>query len=483
MSRRIIGLDIRNDSVSAILVQSGLKGNWIDSFERIAVSGEEDFSAAFEKIAEKMNPAGAVCIVALPAERVSFRNIAAPFKDKRKIRQMLPFELEPTLPFPVDELVIDFGMVKLPDPEPHGVLAAAVEYDRLKAIIDILTRLKAEPEIITIGGLPAALYLAGFEDVPDNYLFIDMDERRCTIFLMVSGQTAFIRSFPARPGEDGQGAAICGEIQRSLSVCGEHFQSDISPGLICVSGLGAEIGDAYDDFAKAADQILDIPARRANIVRGASALVKRASGGAFTEPGAMDMAFSLTAMETDGLKGLNFRTGPFAPRKQWAEHKNSFIKTGVLAAILAIMALALVWADSNSMEKKVAVTNSRIEEIFTSTFPGKKIVEPLHQMRTSIDKIKKPDMLPDIANKFRVVDIMNEISRLIPKEIDVELSQLVIEKGNLSISGRTDELDTVNKIEKHLEQSEFLKDVEIVINKKEKGKAVFKMKAHTPKNS
>ena len=60
MSRKILGLDIRHDAVSAVFVKSGMKGSWIESYVRVPISlketsFEEELKRSFERIRGQMD--------------------------------------------------------------------------------------------------------------------------------------------------------------------------------------------------------------------------------------------------------------------------------------------------------------------------------------------------------------------------------------------------------------------------------------------
>ncbi|MEZ4550723.1 MAG: hypothetical protein R2874_09675 [Desulfobacterales bacterium] len=68
-------------------------------------------AGALSIVAEAMDLSGAETIASVPPKFISYRNFQVPFKDRKKIRQVLPFELEPVLPFAVDDLIIDFQII------------------------------------------------------------------------------------------------------------------------------------------------------------------------------------------------------------------------------------------------------------------------------------------------------------------------------------------------------------------------------------
>ena len=136
VSRKYLGLDIQNSALAAVLIESGLKGNWIRSHAYIPFADGTDetqgLTAALEALVSQVDITGCSCISSFPAEQIFFRNINIPFKQPKKIRQVLPFELEPTMPMPIDQLVIDFHRIETGGEEPvTRLIAATVDTERM----------------------------------------------------------------------------------------------------------------------------------------------------------------------------------------------------------------------------------------------------------------------------------------------------------------------------------------------------------------
>ena len=483
MTRKILGLDIRHDAVSAVLVKNSIKENVIESYESVPIPDQQDFesgmAASLETIVEKMNISGSICIASFPADQISYRNIQVPFKGLKKISKILPYELEPTIPFPVDDLVIDFYTLPLSDHNDHtDLIAAAVEKSKLQLYLGILASFDIEPEIVTVGGYSTALCLNGLVDTLENWLLVDIDKSKGTVFGVLSGKIYLIRSFPI-PSETPSfnTELLCTNIQRTLSAFEEIVGLDFHPDGVFITGCGLDDSDIEQDM----ERFLELSVKRTDLVSHIE-IEKQHHPAKTWNPCQIDNAFSLALMEIEGVDGFNFRKGPFAAKKIWAEHKTGLIKAGVLAAMVLALAFFNVVLDSYFLKKKLTGLDDQITKIFTSTFPDvTKIVDPYQQMRIEIEAANKNALLPGKTDKhIRTIDILNHISKLIPKETDVKLTRLVIGEESVQISGNTDTFNSVDDIKSRLEQVNFFQKITISsanINRSD-NRVQFKLQVH-----
>ena len=139
MSRKVLGIDIRSQCISVVLLNSSLREHHVDDFLQVPFSGEDDpersLSAALETVTEKFDLTGMDFVVSIPAHQFIFRNMQVPFHNSKKIRMVLPFELEPTLPFAVEDLAIDFHILNsAPAGEQTELIAAAIEKKPFSAL-------------------------------------------------------------------------------------------------------------------------------------------------------------------------------------------------------------------------------------------------------------------------------------------------------------------------------------------------------------
>ena len=464
MSRRILGLDIKDDAVSAVLLTSSIKGIVVEAHDYFEIKEPADFqsglSVALESLVQKMDIGAAACVASFPAERISYRNIQVPFKEPKKIRQILPYELEPMLPFAADEQVIDFVALKATSHDDHtDLISAAVEKTVLKSFLDTLATHNIEPETVTIGGYATALSLIRPAQAPKNMLLIDIDKRNGSVFIVFSGEIYMIRPFTIQP-ETGTSTveSIGTSVQRTWSAFEEIMGLDFQPEKVYITGVGLE-GPSLEQHLS---QILELPVQQTDIAE-AFEITKHHHPTHPWNSLQMDNALALALMQTEGINGFNFRKGPFAIRKFWIEHKKSLIKTGIIAALVLVIAFSNVILDVYILQKKVTRLNQQISDVFSATFPDvKKIVDPYQQMRAKIEAAKKTVVSPTKnGHNLRAIDILNDLSRLIPAETDVNLARLVIGPESIVISGDTDTFNAVDDIKSRLEQADAFKKITI----------------------
>ncbi len=481
MGRKILGLDIRTNTISAVLLANSIKGNVIESYFHFSLepNAEEngaEKSSVLKAITDKINVSDVVCIASFPAEDVSYRNIRIPFREPKKIRQVLSFELEPTLPSPIEDAVIDFQQLTLPKQQGQtGIIAAVIEKTKLDKYLAELASFRINPQAVTIGGYSTALCLARLLELPNHSVIIDVDPEWATLFAVSAGQVQIVRSITLSSSSKSPVRLISRGILQTVSAAEDMLGIDFSPEVIYLTGAGENelnIGRELSD-------LLDLPVKKIDLVQEVGITVTQQAGRSWI-PDQMDNALSLAVSEVHGSHGLNFSKRQFAGKKQWIAHKKDITKTGILAGIILLILLFNVSYGFYSMSKKKNDLDFQVTTIFKETFPEvTRIVDPLQQMRVKVKEVKQQSMIPGEAEKnFRIIDILNDISRLLPRERDIELSRLVVGPENVTLSGDTATFNSVDDMKNRLEKGPLFKKVSITsANSDKTGKRInFKLK-------
>jgi general secretion pathway protein L len=460
MSRKVLGLEIREASVAAVLLESGFKGSVLEAqgFFPIPADapGDEGLKETLKTIVETLKPAGAACVLGIPATAVSFRNLSLPFHDPKKIRQILPFELEPSLPLPVDELAFDFDAVRRDGH--HDLLAFTVEKTRIQGYLDLLLSVNLRPVVIVPGGYAAARFAASLSPDGGDLLFIDTGEGHHTVFALAGGHVRMVRSLPVA----GSGSPVVrhleASLERTLTASRESLGITIAPASVVSIGPQAELLPAAGE----GDGILGLPVRTLADIRSFSRLRGRMDSPEWSS-GQLDTALALALTETESLGGINFSTERSTVQHYWSEYRSQIILTAVLLVITLTTALAGQIVSIRAKQRRLAELDQAIEAVFKRTFPGvTRIQAPLQQMQLKIKAAGEAGMGPELpGSRVRVIDILNALSQNIPKSLDVDVNRMVVGGDNVVLSGTTDNFNTVNDIKGRLESADIFKSVTI----------------------
>jgi type II secretion system protein L len=461
MSRKVLGLDIRADSLCAVLVKGSLRESRIAAALTVPIDATADESggllAALKDVAAAMDLQNADCVVSVPAALFSCRNVFVPFGNSKKIRMVLPYELEPHLPYPADEMLVDFTI--LGGSEDRGeteVLTVAVERQRLAPILAALAAVKIEPERVTLCGFAAAAWIGRNLEPDQTALCLDIGETSGALFVVAGARVRLIRTFPLPADPAARGRAVRSHIRLTMGALNELSAAPKPPAAIFLTGSGIAdmnlevLADALPIELKPADltRLLGVP--------------HDDDAGAW-DPLRMDGALALVLADIEGLESLNVYRSQFPGRKIISRHRENLVRTGVLAAAVLVLMFASVLIQSTLLSRHVADLDQQIASVFREAFPdAKKVADPYQQMQINLQELKKNAALPGEAlSTLRSIDILKSISDSIPEEIQVVLDRMVIGPETILISGTTAAFNAVDEIKGHLERIGEFKKVTI----------------------
>lgn len=150
MFESIAAIDIGSSSIKLIKVKTGLKDFEVISVksELIDTSKEIHADAVRESLGNLLSEediSKCTIITNFPMEKSIIRNISFPFNDVEKIADAIPFEAEGSIPFKIDDMVIDFQSVKSHKPDEGRVIVAAAHKDMMLDHLKIFNEFGLNP--------------------------------------------------------------------------------------------------------------------------------------------------------------------------------------------------------------------------------------------------------------------------------------------------------------------------------------------------
>ncbi len=471
MNRNFLGIDIRPNGLYAVLLKYGFKKSFVEDYAYIPLEGlsnhPESLAAALETLSGKMDIIGSSCIVSIFSNAFSFRNVVVPFHHPKKILQVLPYELEASLPVSPMELVIDFQKITWPlDEENVHIIATAARLDWVKAYLDQLEAAGLHMEGIVPAGYPLSTYFGKHIETSNSFLLIELCETLCTFVIVNSGEVTLLRTIPVDADISNLTATVTTHLQRTMAGFEALYRTAPDVQRIFLSGSGFMEEPLVRNVQQSLQRVY-APVQIADIVSVKNLLLPTTDkGDGAWQPALFSSALSSALIAAEGHgSGINFRKGPLAPKGGFGEYRDGIIKFAIAAGCVLLLFLVTLIMETSGLEKRSDRLQDEMVAVYRSTFPdATKIIKTavLEQMRTRIRELKKTAPMPSTLDmEMRVTDILNNISNGIPASMNVKFSKLVIGDQGILISGDTDSFNSVDELKNRLEKLESFSTVKI----------------------
>ena len=449
------------------------------TYDKVRADDEADLSGALARLVVEAGQPDIV-ISALAADRAVKRLLELPFKDARRLHQVVPFALEEHLPFPVDNGTVAFTRVGR-EGDHTLVMAAMVRKTDLQQHLALLQKAGLDPKTVTLAPLALAAMFTrtknGNGAKPIAHLVVEGDESSTSVVLVdLGGTPRVLRSMQGGlMMSDGStvsaeaAAPILNSVRQTLLANGE----DADQTEVIVAGAAA----AYPKVRGMLSDSLAMSVR---------------DGGAFDYTGIFEgsvpntgkysscLAMLLGELPTKPIDLINFRQGEFMFRGRVRGDLSPFYTSGILAAaVLAVVILHFalgVSANLHRLHKVDAEIAAVAGPVLGETDPANAKV----QLQAGIAKMNKRLNLIGGNLTHSPLDTLVAVSRALPPRFPVQMADVQIDSQGLRVTGQADSFSTVDQAKRALDQSGFFGSIEVAHAKagSDPSKVDFRMDAN-----
>jgi len=459
--KNVLGLDLGSHTLKAVELQQGLRTLEV---ARVYAEPREPQMPLAEQI-ERMLRVHSFqrdhVVTALRGDRVSMHRLTFPFGEKRRIAQAVPFEIEDRVPFDVDEMVLDWELSQ----REHGrseVIAVLAPRTEVSTLIELLRDAHCDARTIECDGLVLGNLCAAF-DLGGARLLVDVGHVKTSLCAVKDGQVISARTL----GIGGRSFTEALAQHHALSL--EEAERRKHQYGVAEPGLGAPFPPA--------DAILDRLA--SEIVRFANALEASAPGGftaitllgggarlarldewltertglptdrlgapredsglaAIAEEGPLLLAPALALALRGSARArthVNLRQDDFARRTDFSHFRRDFGSTGILAAIVAGLAVLSFTTGAVLESREASSVEEQIAALYHEAFPDQSVPDdPVRAMREAVTEAEgRAEFLGVYGGNMSALDVLTEISRRVPHDLDVGLEELSIDKQTIRL--------------------------------------------------
>jgi general secretion pathway protein L len=472
------GLDLGSHSIKLVELRQSFRSIEVGRVAAVPVPPGVTPFDALRAAAASLGLEGERVVAALPGDCVARRAMRFPFRDRRRIAAAVPFEVESETPFALEEVYVDW--------EPVGdrgaqsdVVATVVPRARVAEQIESLRGAGAEPRLLEVEGLVLA-NLAAFVELPGTRLLVDLGHRKTTLCLLVDGAARAARTLPI--GSRALTEAIARErnvdwdeaerIKHRDGVLGADL-APTSPGAERALGrLVRELVRTIGGF----ESTLGMPPEKAIdeiTLLGGGARLQRIEEYLSLQLGIRTARFSVPPGETTGaflaagdplrfapalalaLRGTlrsrtrtNFLVGELAPRVDVRRFARQFRSTGILAAIALVLALVSVGVQGALQSRRATALEATLAQIWGEVQPGKPAPDNVSKALDQAlrDSQQRAEFLGIYGGSFSALDVLTEISKLVPKDLAVIFEEMSIDGQVVRLRGHTESYAAVDQM-------------------------------------
>jgi general secretion pathway protein L len=503
MPKSIVGIDLGSSSLKVVEVHAGWRGYEVVKAVERQLPGEPGVASPADQIAQAMTEllsAHAIkpvhVVSAIPAHVTFIRNLLLPFQDPRKIREVLKFELEPHIPYSVDDVIVDFAKLRDSDAGGCEVLAVAVPKQAVAEHLRMFELAGLAPEIVDweiFGELNG--YLAWRRPpLPGPVALINLGASKTTVAIVKEGRIRFTRSI-ARGGHlltegirqrltltTAQAEALklsmrekdraqiaepvatflgllTKEIDHTLLAYSTRTAEDAKIEEFILLGGGAGLPEASAYFREHYDVPTTVFDDDHQLFPPLPLTLQPHAGLAM--PAALGLA--LRPARRRAL-GLDFRREEFALRKSYEEIRGQLLSLAGVAALLVGLSLFDLYYHLHTKELHYAQLQKQVETLFRETFPdvrrsGNELAQAREKLREIETNLKGVGTLS--GPQGSALEMLRELSVRLPQNLQIKITELTISTEGISISGETLSFDGLDNLKKAFASSPYFAEVKV----------------------
>lgn len=474
MPQRVLALEVDERELKGVVLETSFRDYRVVGLYKQPVGPEEPLPAQLRRFASRPELQAATVLSSLPGDLVTWRTFFVPFRDRRRLDQTVPFELEAEVPFGLDEVVVDYHSLHR-DKNGTIVMAAMVQRADLEKHLALLAEAGLDPKIVDLAPLATlnVLRLMG-KDLPPAFAYIGGTAERLVVAVYREGRLTGLRTVVAAsssPGgaDDAEGSGngrpaaesdwsidVASEVRWTLMALNGGLLEAGTPCFIAGEGV------VFDQVAQAVSSSLDLTLRRLE-PRDAQRLPHelRQQLNGFAAP----LGLALREVAPNDSLGLNFRRGEFAYHRAQEEIRRALWRTGALFSAVVALMIAATYIEHQELQGRADALSETVRRIVVETLPEARTApDPARFLRETIEaERKKMAVLGEVApaDGATVIDALRAVATALPASIKLDVDELIMDPDSIRMKAQTDSFETADTIKQKIAATGFFADVQV----------------------
>lgn len=458
--RSVVGLQLEGTFMAAVQVSNPFNSPVVDKVAFHEVREPEQVSHELETFFQREGLNPEVLVTSLPTSQATIREIQVDFRNQRKLDRIIKYQMEPHVPHPIEDMVVDF----FPSEPGKPILAMGIQKGIITRHLGILSTAHMAPQLVSL------------EDIALFHLFLKSPwvsgehpvailhasgERR-VVQVIRGGRLEFIRVLRGNKN-------IAAQIKETLSLYGlkgkepvreilitgrTEAEEGLVEGVRKQTGVEASLWRPFDQIRHGLGDLTTDFQTRLSVPLGLA-----------------------IGMINGGSRRFNLLREEFA-LKESLNLSNLFIF--MLCAVVLFLGLFTfqLYKNVSIQQKSHDALNARIRGIFMETFPGTTNIirgrEAAQMMQRISAETSQYRWLEEMTSEGTMLDALMVLSQRMAGYADVRVDNISVETGKINLDGRASSFKSVDGLKGRLTEGEAFKNVKLVSAKMDnKEQAVF----------
>ena len=472
---RICAIGISPTEIKAVVVRQRGGSAKVLTLARQPIEQSEDEDPrerairALERMMDENDLSADIYTGCLPATSAIVRPLQVPFAGRRRVSAALKYELEPVVPFPIDELVVDYVPIQQHDKKTTDVLAVGMRAETVRFHLEVLEGVGLDPDrldldVTGLTNLWRSDLGAGGSGTDGMSLMAHIQDTNAYFVALDGHAPVFMRAMnfgadALRAGSPMAAEELMATVRSvSASVEGRSFSELVVTGLELDRHVLADLAER-----------LGVPVRcvRTPAVSSISGLAERAAAAG---PNCWEPMAGLAA---DGGRRhwmrFNFRKEDLAQTLITPELWRRAMFSGALLGVLALVGVLGFFKGLQGLRSQDEDLDLQIVSVYETTLtkapklPAEKIAKAMKDMveKMATDKIVQPF----VAGTPMALQVLDELSGCIPQDEPIDVTRFELKAGLVRLSGLSDDAAVVGLIKTNMDKSDSF--VDVIIDRQE----------------
>ena len=519
LSTRVGAIELHGDTVRLAIINGGSGAPSVLELHTATADYEnpevrnEAMITAIKACTSKVKNKPTLYVLVIQSQHCLARQVQVPFKGSRRVSAAVPIELEPYLAIPIEDMLIDFSVVREVDGK-TDCFAICVRLESTQDQIALLKTAGVDPECVTVdvAGL-CSLWQTKHRDVNGLDAVLHVREDSVTLAVVRKRNLLFYRSLPhtaatmmASPGH------VIREVQNTIRAFAATSHDEAQVRALYVHGLQID-----ESLRSGLEERLGVPVYSENLLDGLKGIDKSLEKvkaelvparllselgsqiEAQVEPPPLYPGYEFSAAIgcanslASGTYSFDFRTGVLARPNEAKSMAARAVFSVTLLVFIAAGYFTHCYFEYKQNIARQAEISREMWKIFMESYPtspqakGRSVDEYVMWRETQglIDNAQKEtdiaqdDALLAMYQQPTLLDVLRELGRVLPKGAVTVTNLRMTSSGRepkIDVSGDIADSAAFTSANEELKKSEILKMDGDPVRSNKQGKQTFDMK-------